>query len=648
MRWLGLTALLLVALPAGAAAAEPRTTAIDLDYVAAPRIGADLPGADLRGPRAAGDVNGDGRPDTIAALAPPAYARAKRLRVIFTPPLGGTLRLSRQTGFDIRVPGDPTSAEYAPAGDVNGDGFADLVVATPRRAYVVEGAASTSTVRLASLGARGFTIDGLDPGGSEYGAAAFGAGDLNGDGLADVVVGSPGSDPGGRAQAGSAFVVYGESASGPVDVNALGARGYRIDGAAAGDRLGSFGAPAGDVNGDGRPDLALGGDRSQPEFADDPLWVVTAGGDLDLAHPGTAAYPLTGAVLASRRSLSGTGDVNGDGRGDLAVADAGTTQAFLVYGSPTQEPVDLDKPDPQRVVTMSHAGSRTDGVSVTSAGDATGDGLADVLVGGGPRGTSVVRGARDLPPELDLRTLGTRGFRLAYASADGLGDVDGDGVPELLASIHNGYRCRPTSDTGSGSIVLLRGGAALPPPLLPHGRYTKGDDRLRGTPRDDVIFGARGNDRIVGRGGDDCLRGGDDDFFDATDDELAPRPDKDTIYGGPGRDFIEGGTAADRIYGGRGNDIIDAGFGRDRVFAGPGDDFVVEEYPEYKPGSADTVKTGAGDDEIYSSDGNSDTIDCGPGRDRIIADRDDELRGCERVRRTRDVDAGLDYPIIYR
>jgi Ca2+-binding RTX toxin-like protein len=94
-------------------------------------------------------------------------------------------------------------------------------------------------------------------------------------------------------------------------------------------------------------------------------------------------------------------------------------------------------------------------------------------------------------------------------------------------------------------------------------------------------------------------------------DEMLGGRGADLLYGNAGRDDLAGGDGRDRLWGGRGNDQLEGGGGRDRYFAGSGDDLVL------------------------SRDRHAEVIRCGAGTDRVVADRQDRLIGCERrLRRT--------------
>jgi hypothetical protein len=168
----------------------------------------------------------------------------------------------------------------ASAGDVNGDGYADIIVgalfADPLArtnagaVYVLFGKQSGfATVDLNGFPAEGagFIIQGAAAG--DYaGYSVAGAGDVNGDGYGDLIVGARGADPLSRTGGGAAYVILGgDSMPATVDLNGFpdGAEGFAILGAATGDAVGYSVAGAGDVNADGYSDLILGAHRADPQ-----------------------------------------------------------------------------------------------------------------------------------------------------------------------------------------------------------------------------------------------------------------------------------------------------------------------------------------------------------------------------------------------
>ncbi|WP_174548682.1 FG-GAP repeat protein, partial [Azohydromonas lata] len=166
---------------------------------------------------------------------------------------------------------DYSGCSVSGAGDVNGDGLADVVIgaqyASPGGlnkagcSYVVFGRSGTASVELSAIsaGIGGFAIKG--PSTLDYsGCSVSAAGDVNGDGLGDLIVGAYSEDVGGRIDVGCSYVVFGRSASTAVELSAvtLGRGGFAINGQCGGDRSGYSVSAAGDVNGDGLADLIVG------------------------------------------------------------------------------------------------------------------------------------------------------------------------------------------------------------------------------------------------------------------------------------------------------------------------------------------------------------------------------------------------------
>ena len=194
---------------------------------------------------------------------------AGSLFVLPAPSSAGAPRLAVPRDAAVSLTG---AGRVAAAGDVNADGSPDFLVSkgdkvtepTEGVTYVVFGAPAPGQIRLEDLGSGGFAIHG----GSEEDEASYAAaaGDVNGDGLDDVIVGAPGAevlatgvepaDGNYRANAGRAYVVFGKRTTEPVhlgdfDDGVQGSQGYRIDGAAGHDLAGRAVASLGDVNGDG-------------------------------------------------------------------------------------------------------------------------------------------------------------------------------------------------------------------------------------------------------------------------------------------------------------------------------------------------------------------------------------------------------------
>jgi hypothetical protein len=279
----------------------------------------------------------------------------------------GTLTGGNGFRLDGAAAFDSSGIAVAGAGDINGDGLADVIVGARRAAppsgsnagssYVVFGRSSgfAATINLGTLnGTTGFRLDGVAADDlSALSVAA--AGDVNGDGRDDLIIGAAGADPGGVSGAGSSYVLYGRSSPAFTAVVSLGSltgsNGFRIDGVLLGDGSGNDVAAAGDINGDGIDDLIIGASQADPNGANSGS-VYVVHGRASPAFPatlnlgtlnGTDGFRMDGVQNGNftGREVAAAGDINGDGKPDLIIGADGADppgamnagSSFVVYGN---------------------------------------------------------------------------------------------------------------------------------------------------------------------------------------------------------------------------------------------------------------------------------------------------------------------------
>jgi hypothetical protein len=370
--------------------------------------------------------------------------------------------------------GDSAGSSLAAAGDVNGDGHLDVLIGAPYAGTDAPGAVylvsrpGTGTLDLSLANAK---LVGTAP--HEWaGISVASAGDVDDDGYGDVLIGAPGhGDPAGHTRLGAAYLVLGP-VTGTFDLSSADATFVGVTG---GESAGESVSSAGDVNGDGRPDLLIGAPlRSTPStYVGGAAYVVTDTGsgthDLSAAHAtlfGEHSNDIAG------NSVSGLGDVDGDGIDDILVAahvtddngyNSGTS--YVLFG-----PVSGGESQLADVADVRIIGEVLDdyaGGSTAAAGDVDADGLRDILIGaayndeGGlyAGAAYLVRGGTVGPlglADADAKLVGENADDQAGVCVSGAGDVDADGHDDLLVAAGG-------DDTGgrfAGAAYLVSGPVA--------------------------------------------------------------------------------------------------------------------------------------------------------------------------------------------
>ncbi len=396
------------------------------------------------------------------------------------------------------------------AGDFNGDGIDDVIIgaqfADPNgvsnagESYVVFGSAAglPASLDLSTLsGANGLVLNGIDAS-DQSGYSVSGAGDFNGDGIDDVIIGAYRADPNKVSSAGESYVVFGSAAGLPasLDLKTLnGANGLVLNGIGATDLSGISVSGAGDFNGDGIDDVIIGAQFADPngvKSAGESYVVFGSAAGLPKSVDLSTLNGKNGLVLngidsgdQSGISVSGAGDFNGDGIDDViigadradpnGVSSAG--ESYVVFGR-LKVPASLDLSTlngANGLVLNGIDGGDQSGISVSGAGDFNGDGIDDVIIGADradPNGVSsagesyvVFGSAAGLPASLDLSTLnganglvlnGIDGGDLSGISVSGAGDFNGDGIDDVIIGA---YRAGPNGVSSAGESYVVFGSA---------------------------------------------------------------------------------------------------------------------------------------------------------------------------------------------
>ena len=420
----------------------------------------------------AGDVNGDGFSDVIigAYFYIDGVNAQEGVAFVYHGSPAGLSTTPNNTPDDADQADCNFGFSVASAGDVDADGYSDIIIGTPQydelganvgRAFVYHGSANGLSATPDII------LDEIDQALAYFGWSVASAGDVNGDGYSDVIVGASQYDDAPFTNEGRAFVYHG-SATGL----SLTANSTLDDADQAGANFGISVAGAGDVNADGYSDVIIGAYLFNDGFTDEGAAFVYHGSATGLsATPNSMPDDADQLNANFGISVACAGDVNGDGYSDVIIGATGYDdppynnegRAFIYYGSAIGLPA-----APNSFCDDAEQANTNFGVSVSLAGDVNGDGYSDVIIGANSydvaafsnEGAAFVyhgsaAGLSALPN--NTFTPITQVNAVFGGSVASAGDVNGDGYSDVIVGA---YRYNDAPYTSEGRAFIYHGSAS--------------------------------------------------------------------------------------------------------------------------------------------------------------------------------------------
>lgn len=402
----------------------------------------------------AGDINGDGNDDVLISAPGTDPAAAGRTLVAYGSEagIGDAQSVYKTFAFGRTAAG---------AGDINGDGYADIIIGNPN--YTNTGNGGEARIYYGSatgLDSINYVTLTEPNNGSLFGSAVSGATDLNGDNYADIVIGAPKFKVGNEVR-GAAFVYYGS-------VNGLVTTPQVLTGKSINASMGASVAGLGDTNGDGFDDLIVGAPTTNTAAVEGGVaWIYY--GSVNGVDNSTTYFKNDNAYAHFGASVACAGDVNGDALLDAVIGIPG-------HGLSKEGAVAVYHGQPggfQETLKRFYYGSGANtsfGISVSGAGDVNGDGYSDVIVGSGGYSSPTTQvgafnvipgnyyGANGPGTVTSWAAVGTGAMDQMGASVSGAGDVNGDGFSDIIVGIP-GFDTPTAQD--AGSVRTYFGGGEL-------------------------------------------------------------------------------------------------------------------------------------------------------------------------------------------